>query len=72
LDWLKQRCVTSRLPGWYFPANDNVATGLVHAGHYRRGPREFLDFMNDLIVKYPGIVSRRTCRAQTSLASYAD
>ena len=33
----------------------NVASGLVHAGHYRRRRRrEFLDFMNDLIAKYPG------------------
>jgi len=30
-----------------------VASGLVHAGHYRRR-REFLDFMNDLVAKYPG------------------
>jgi len=33
----------------------NVATGLVHAGdNRRRRRREFLDFMNDLISKYPG------------------
>jgi transposase len=33
----------------------NVASGLVHAGHYRRRRRrEFLDFMNELISKYPG------------------
>ena len=33
----------------------NVASGLVHAGHYRRRRRrEFLDFMNDLIAQYPG------------------
>src|SRR6201982_642623 len=32
----------------------NVASGLVHAGHYRRRRRrEFLDFMNELISKYP-------------------
>jgi transposase len=32
-----------------------VATGLVHSGHYRRRRRrEFLDFMNDLVSKYPG------------------
>ena len=32
-----------------------VASGLVHAGHYRRRRRrEFLDFMNDLVAKYPG------------------
>jgi len=32
-----------------------VATGLVHAGHYRRRRRrEFLDFMNDLVASYPG------------------
>ena len=32
----------------------NVASGLVHAGHYRRRRRrEFLDFMNELIFKYP-------------------
>ena len=31
------------------------ASGLVHAGHYRRRRRrEFLDFMNELISKYPG------------------
>ena len=31
-----------------------VASGLVHAGHYRRRRRrEFLDFMNDLVAKYP-------------------
>lgn len=30
-----------------------VATGLVHAGHYhRRRRREFLDFMNDVIAQY--------------------
>ena len=33
----------------------NVASGLVHAGHYRRRRRrEFLDFMNELVAKYPG------------------
>jgi transposase len=33
----------------------NVASGLVHAGHYRRRRRrEFLDFMNELISNYPG------------------
>ena len=32
-----------------------VATGLVYSGHYRRRRRrEFLDFMNDLVAKYPG------------------
>jgi transposase len=32
-----------------------VATGLVHSGHYRRRRRrEFLDFMNDLVAKFPG------------------
>ena len=32
----------------------NVASGLVHAGHHlRRRRREFLDFMNELISKYP-------------------
>jgi transposase len=32
----------------------NVASGLVHAGHYRRRRRrEFLDFMNELISRYP-------------------
>ena len=32
----------------------NVASGLVHAGHYRRRRRrEFLDFMNELLSKYP-------------------
>jgi transposase len=32
-----------------------VATGLVHSGHYRRRRRrEFLDFMNELVAKYPG------------------
>jgi transposase len=32
-----------------------VATGLVHAGHYRRRRRrEFLDFMNELVSNYPG------------------
>ena len=31
-----------------------VATGLVHAGHYRRRRRrEFLDFMNELVAKNP-------------------
>ena len=31
-----------------------VATGLVHSGHYRRRRRrEFLDFMNELVAKYP-------------------
>jgi transposase len=31
-----------------------VATGLVQAGHYRRRRRrEFLDFMNDLVSRYP-------------------
>src|SRR6478752_6366828 len=31
-----------------------VATGLVHAGHYRRRRRrEFLDFMNELVTKNP-------------------
>lgn len=31
-----------------------VATGMVHAGHYqRRRRREFLDFMNDLVAAYP-------------------
>jgi hypothetical protein len=30
------------------------ASGLVHAGHYRRRRRrEFLDFINELISKYP-------------------
>jgi len=30
-----------------------VATGLVRAGHYtRRRPREFLDFMNDVVSQY--------------------
>ena len=33
----------------------NVATGLVHAGHYRRRRRrEFLDFMNELVSAYVG------------------
>jgi len=33
----------------------NVASGLVHAGHYRRRRRrEFLDFMNELVAIYPG------------------
>ena len=33
----------------------NVATGLVHTGHYRRRRRrEFLDFMNELVSNYPG------------------
>jgi len=32
-----------------------VATGLVHSGHYRRRRRrEFLDFMNELVSIYPG------------------
>ena len=32
-----------------------VATGLVHSGHYRRRRRrEFLDFMNELVSNYPG------------------
>ena len=32
-----------------------VATGLVHSGHYRRRRRhEFLDFMNELVSLYPG------------------
>ena len=32
-----------------------VATGLVHSGHYRRRRRrEFLDFMNELVALYPG------------------
>ena len=32
-----------------------VATGLVHSGHYRRRRRrEFLDFMNELVANYPG------------------
>jgi transposase len=32
-----------------------VATGLVHSGHYRRRRRrEFLDFMNEPVAKYPG------------------
>jgi len=32
-----------------------VATGLVRAGHYsRRRRREFLDFMNEVVVNYPG------------------
>ena len=32
-----------------------VATGLVHAGHFnRRRRREFLAFMNELVAKYPG------------------
>jgi transposase len=32
-----------------------VATGLVHSGHYRRRRRrEFLDFMNELVAIYPG------------------
>src|SRR5215472_1877169 len=31
-----------------------VATGLVHSGHYRRRRRrEFLDFMNELVANYP-------------------
>ena len=31
-----------------------IATGLVHSGHYRRRRRrEFLDFMNELVAKYP-------------------
>jgi hypothetical protein len=33
----------------------NVATGLVHTGHYRRRRRrEFLDFMNELVSNYAG------------------
>ena len=32
-----------------------VATGLVHTGHYhRRRRREFLDFMNRIVTQYPG------------------
>jgi transposase len=32
-----------------------VASGLVHSGYYRRRRRrEFLDFMNELLAKYPG------------------
>src|SRR5215470_6306878 len=32
-----------------------LATGLVHSGHYRRRRRrEFLNFMNDLVAKFPG------------------
>jgi transposase len=32
-----------------------VATGLVHTGHYRRRRRrEFLDFMNRIVAQYPG------------------
>ena len=32
-----------------------VATGLVHSGHYRRRRRrEFLDFMNEVVSLYPG------------------
>jgi transposase len=31
-----------------------IATGLVHSGHYRRRRRrQFLDFMNELVEKYP-------------------
>jgi len=32
-----------------------VATGLVHSGHYRRRRRrEFLDFMSEIVAAYPG------------------
>jgi hypothetical protein len=39
--------------GWVLAGALEVATGLVHSGHYRRRRRrEFLDFMNELVSIY--------------------